>query len=50
MLWTIFVILIALWALGLVTANTIGGFIHILLLLAIAVVLIRVIQGRKPIS
>ena len=50
MLWTIFVILIALWVLGLVTTNTIGGFIHILLLLAIAVVLIRVIQGRRPIA
>ena len=47
MLWTIFVILLVLWALGLVTSYTLGGFIHLLLLLAVAVVLIRVIQGRK---
>lgn len=47
MLWTIFVILVVLWALGLATSYTVGGFIHILLLLAIAVVLIRVIQGRR---
>lgn len=47
MLWTIFVILLVLWVLGLVTANTMGGFIHLLLLLAIGVVLIRVIQGRR---
>jgi hypothetical protein len=49
MLWTIFVILIVLWLLGLVSSYTLGGYIHILLLLAIAVVLIRVIQGRRPI-
>jgi hypothetical protein len=49
MLWTIFVILLVLWALGLVSDYTLGGYIHILLLIAIAVVLIRVIQGRKPI-
>lgn len=48
MLWTIFVILMILWALGLVSGHTIGGFIHILLVIAIVVVLIRVIQGRKP--
>lgn len=47
MLWTIFVILLVLWLLGLVTSYTLGGFIHILLVLAIAVVLIRVIQGRR---
>ncbi len=47
MLWTIFVILLVLWALGLATSYTLGGFIHLLLLLAIAVVLIRVIQGRR---
>jgi hypothetical protein len=46
MLWTIFVILLVLWLLGIVSANTFGGFIHVLLVLAIAVVLIRVIQGR----
>ena len=50
MLWTIFVILLVLWALGLVTSYTLGGFIHILLVLAIVVVLIRVIQGRRLIS
>jgi len=50
MLWTIFVILLVLWLLGLVTSYTLGGFIHILLVLAIVVVLIRVIQGRRPIA
>ena len=49
MLWTIFVVLLVLWLLGMVTSYTMGGFIHILLLLAIATVLIRVIQGRKPV-
>ena len=49
MLWTIFVILLILWALGMVTSYTLGGFIHILLIVAIVVVLIRVIQGRQPI-
>jgi hypothetical protein len=42
-------VLVVLWALGLASAYTLGGFIHLLLLLAIAVVLIRVIQGRRPI-
>jgi hypothetical protein len=50
MLWTIFVILLVLWLLGMVSSYTLGGYIHILLLVAIAVVLIRVIQGRNPIS
>jgi len=50
MLWTIFVILLVLWLLGLVTSYTMGGFIHILLVLAIVVVLIRVLQGRRPIA
>jgi len=49
MLWTIFVILMILWLLGLVSSYTLGGFIHLLLIMAIAVVLIRVIQGRSPI-
>jgi hypothetical protein len=49
MLWTIFVILLVMWLLGMVTSYTLGGFIHILLLMAIAVVLIRVIQGRAPV-
>jgi hypothetical protein len=47
MLWTICVVLLLLWLLGVTTAYTLGGFIHILLLLAIAAVLIRVIQGRR---
>jgi hypothetical protein len=46
MLWTIFVILLVLWLLGIVSSYTLGGFIHLLLVLAVAVVLIRVIQGR----
>jgi hypothetical protein len=47
MLWTIFVVLLVLWLLGVVSSYTMGGFIHILLVIAIAVVLIRVIQGRR---
>ena len=47
MLWTIAVILIILWLLGVVTTYTLGGFIHILLIIAIVVVLIRVIKGQK---
>lgn len=46
MLWTIAVILLVLWALGLVTSYTLGGFIHILLVLAVIALVIRVIQGR----
>jgi Family of unknown function (DUF5670) len=46
-LWTIFVILLVLWLLGLVSSYTLGGYIHILLLLAVAVLLIRLIQGRR---
>lgn len=49
MLWTIFVILLVLWLLGMVSGTTMGGFIHILLVIAIVVVLIRVISGRKPV-
>jgi hypothetical protein len=49
MLTTILVVLIVLWLLGMVSSYTLGGFIHILLVLAIAIVLIRVIQGRKPV-
>jgi len=48
MLWTIALILIILWLLGVVSAYTINGFIHILLVIAIVVILVRVIQGRKP--
>jgi len=50
MLWTIFVILLVLWLLGMVTSYTMGGFIHILLVIAIVVVLVRLIQGRKVIG
>ena len=49
MLWTIFVILLVLWALGMVTSVTLNGFIHLLLVVAIVVVLIRVIQGQRPV-
>ena len=49
MLWKIFVLLLVLWLLGMVSSYTLGGFIHILLILAIATVLIRIIQGRNPI-
>lgn len=49
MLWTIFVILLVLWLLGLVTSYTMGGFIHILLVIAVAVVLINIIQGRRAV-
>ena len=48
MLWTIFITLLIMWLLGLVSGYTIGGFIHILLVIAIVVVLIRIIQGRRP--
>ena len=47
MLWTVAVILIVLWLLGLVTAYTLGGFIHVLLVVAVIVVLVRIIQGRR---
>ncbi len=49
MLWSIAVVLIILWLLGLVTSYTMGGFIHLLLVVAIVVVLIRVIQGRRAV-
>lgn len=48
MLYTIAVVLILLWLVGIVSAHTIGGFIHVLLVIAIVVVLLRVISGRKP--
>jgi hypothetical protein len=49
MLWTIFVVLLALWLLGMVTSYTMSGFIHILLVLALVVLLIRIIQGSRPV-
>jgi hypothetical protein len=50
MLWTIFVILLVLWLLGLVSSYTLGGFIHILLVIAVVVLIINLIQGRRPLS
>jgi Family of unknown function (DUF5670) len=49
MLWTVAVILLVLWLLGMVSSYTLGGFIHILLVLAIIAVLVRIIQGRSPV-
>ena len=49
MLWTIALVLLILWLLGLVSSYTMGGFIHILLVVAIIVVLVRLIQGRRPV-
>ncbi|HEX9149730.1 MAG TPA: lmo0937 family membrane protein [Thermoanaerobaculia bacterium] len=46
MLWTIFIILLVLWLLGLISGYTIGGFIHVLLVIAVVVLIIRLIQGR----
>ena len=48
MLWTLFVILFIMWALGMVTSYTLGGFIHILLVLALVSVLVQLITGRRP--
>ena len=48
MLWTIFVILLILWLLGLVSSYTLGGYIHILLVIAVVVLLINLITGRRP--
>jgi hypothetical protein len=48
MLWTIFVILLVLWLLGLVSSYTLGGFIHLLLVIALVVLIIQLIQGRRP--
>jgi hypothetical protein len=49
MLMTIFVVLLVLWLLGVVSSYTLGGFIHLLLVIALAVLLIRIIQGRNPV-
>ena len=49
MLWTIAVLLLILWLLGMVSSYTLGGFIHILLVLAVITVLVRIIQGRNPV-
>ena len=47
MLWTLFVVLLVLWALGLVSSYTLGGFVHLLLLLAVVALVIQLIQGRR---
>jgi hypothetical protein len=49
MLMTIFVVLLVLWLLGMVSSYTMGGFIHILLVIAIVLILVRIIQGRRPV-
>ena len=49
MLWTIFVVLLVLWFLGMVSSYTLGGYIHILLVLAVVALLVRLIQGRSAI-
>lgn len=49
MLWTIFVLLLVLWLLGMVTSYTLGGFIHLLLVIALVVLLIQLITGRRPV-
>jgi len=48
MLMTIFILLLALWLLGMISSYTLGGYIHLLLIIAVAVLLIRIIQGRNP--
>ncbi len=47
MLWTIFVILLILWLLGVIISYTLGGYIHILLIIALVIIIIRIIQGRR---
>jgi hypothetical protein len=49
MLWTVFVVLLVLWALGMVSSYTLGGYIHLLLIVALVVAAIRIIQGRSPV-
>lgn len=49
MFWTIFVVLLALWVLGIITSYTLGGFIHLLLVVAIVIIVIGLVQGRKKI-
>lgn len=47
MLWTLVIILFVLWILGLITSNTMGGFIHLLLIIALVVIVINILQGRR---
>jgi len=48
MIWTLSIILLVLWALGLVSSHTMGGYLHLLLVVAVIMVLVRLIQGRRP--
>lgn len=48
MIWTVSMVLLVLWALGLVSSHTMGGYIHFLLVVAVVIVLVRLIQGRRP--
>jgi hypothetical protein len=50
MLWTIFVILLVLWLLGIVSSYTLGGFIHLLLVLAVVVLILQLVTGRRPVA
>ena len=50
MLWTLFVVLLVLWSIGMITSYTMGGFIHLLLVVALVVMAIRIIQGRNPVA
>jgi hypothetical protein len=50
MLWTIFVVLLVLWLLGIVSSYTLGGFIHILLVLALVVLILQLVTGRRPLT
>ncbi len=50
MLWTVFIVLIVLWLIGIVSSTTLGGFIHIFLIIAIVVVLIKIISGKNPLG
>jgi hypothetical protein len=50
MLWTVFVILLVLWLLGLISSYTLGGFIHILLVLAVIVLVLNLVSGRRPVA
>lgn len=49
MLWTIFIILLVLWLVGIVSSYTLGGFIHLLLLLALIVLILQLVSGRRPV-
>lgn len=50
MLWTVFIVLILLWFIGIVSSNTLGGFIHVLLIVAIVIILIKIIKGKNPLD